>query len=57
MLGEGDEAWRTTLEALREFAQGANDLELDALREVSTLVSRFSVHHMVSRAPGESGLG
>jgi hypothetical protein len=54
---EGDETWRTTLEALREFAKGDNDLELVALREVSPLVTRFSVHHMVSAAPGEAGLG
>ena len=56
-FGDGDETWQTTLEALREFSHGKNDLEIDALREVSTLVSRYSVHHMVSPAPGEAGLG
>jgi hypothetical protein len=56
-LEGGEETWRTTLDALREFAREENDLELDALREVSTLVGRYSVHHMVSAAPGEAGLG
>ncbi len=54
---DSEESWRTTLEALREFARGENDLELDALHEVSPLVIRYSVHHMVSDAPGEAGLG
>ena len=52
-----DETWETTIDALREFAQGDNDLQLKALREVSPLVGRYSVHHMVSRVPGESALG
>ncbi len=56
-FGEDDETWQTTLDALREFAKGSNDLELSAVREVSPLVSRYSVHHMVSLVPGESGLG
>jgi hypothetical protein len=56
-LGDGDESWHTTLEALREFAHEKNDLELAELREVSTLVGRYSVHHMVSQSPGEAGLG
>lgn len=57
-LSDGEEeSWQTTLDALRRFAEGDNDLELEALREVSPLVSRYSVHHMVSQTPGESGLG
>ncbi|MBE9484098.1 MAG: hypothetical protein IMY74_04590 [Bacteroidetes bacterium] len=56
-LGAGEETWRTTLEALQEFAQGDKNLDLRALQEVSPLVTRYSVHHMVSEAPGESGLG
>jgi KAP family P-loop domain len=52
-----DGASLTTLQALREFAQGKNDMEIVTLREVSGLVSRYSLHHMVSSAPGESGLG
>lgn len=52
-----NETWSTTIEALSEFAVGDNDLELKALREVSPLVGRYSVHHMVSQVPGESGLG
>ena len=51
-----DEAWRTTLDAFRDFAR-QNDLHLAELREVATLVSRYSVHHMISKAPGEAGLG
>jgi hypothetical protein len=56
-VGKGEETWQTTLEALQEFAQGENDLPLSALQEVSPLVTRYSVHHMISEAPGESGLG
>jgi hypothetical protein len=56
-FGDGDETWQTTLDALRDFATGKNDLELGELREVTALVSRYSVHHMVSSAPGEAGLG
>ncbi len=57
VVGDGEETWKTTLEALRDFAKDGNDLGLDALREVSTLVARYSVHHMVSPKPGEAGLG
>lgn len=49
-------AWEPTLDALEEFAHGSNDLNLAALREVAPLVSRYSVHHMVSELPGESTL-
>lgn len=56
-IGKDEETWQTTLEALREFAHGENDLRLDALLEVAPLVARYSVHHMVSAAPGEAGLG
>jgi hypothetical protein len=56
-LDGGEESWKTTLEALREFAQDKNDLKLDALREVSPLVTRYSVHHMVSQTPGEADVG
>jgi hypothetical protein len=52
-----EETWQKTLQALREFAQGDCDLPLDALREVSPLVARYSLHHMMSSAPGEAGLG
>lgn len=53
----GHETWQTTIDALREFAHGENNLTLDSLREVAPLVARYSVHHMVSAAPGETGLG
>lgn len=53
---EDDEAWQTTLNALREFAR-ENDLDLSELRQVAPLVSRYSVHHMISNAPGDAGLG
>jgi KAP family P-loop domain len=46
--------WQTTLAALAAFAEGDNDLELSSLREISPLVTRFSLHHMVSALPGES---
>jgi hypothetical protein len=55
-IEDDDEAWRTTLEALSNFAR-RNSLELTELREVASLVSRYSVHHMISKAPGEAGLG
>jgi Skp family chaperone for outer membrane proteins len=56
-IDEGDESGQATLEALREFAKGDCDLPLDALRDVSALVARYSLHHMISSAPGEAGLG
>jgi hypothetical protein len=52
-----DESWQTTIDALAEFAVDENDLKLDELREVSPLVCRYSVHHLVSRVAGESTLG
>ena len=33
-----------------------DDLHLTDLREVSPLVTRYSVHHMISALPGESAL-
>jgi hypothetical protein len=56
-LDDGQESSATTRQALREFAREKNDLELTELREVSSLVGRYSVHHMVSQSPGEAGLG
>ena len=56
-ISDPEESWKTTLNALREFAKGDRNLELDALRVVSPLVCRYSVHHMVSESPGESWLG
>jgi hypothetical protein len=56
-ISDAEETWKTTLESLEEFAVGDNNLALAALREVSPLVARYSVHHMVSPEPGESGLG
>jgi hypothetical protein len=49
--------WQTTRDALEKFAHGADDVRLTELREVSPLVTRYSVHHMVSALPGESSLG
>lgn len=49
--------WQTTLDAVGKFAQGDDDLLLTELRGVSPLVTRYSVHHMVSALPGESTLG
>jgi hypothetical protein len=49
--------WQTTLDAVGKFAHGDDDLRLTELREVSPLVTRYSVHHMVSARPGESTLG
>ena len=46
-LDERAQAKWPELEMLRQFAQGTNDLELQALREVSPDVCRYSVHHMV----------
>jgi len=56
VLDKGDETWKITLDALQDFAKGENDLKLSELQQVSALVGRYSVHHMVSQAPGESGL-
>lgn len=52
-----EESWHTTLEALSRFAQGENDMKHGELKAVSYLVSRYSVHHMVSEAPGQSDIG
>jgi hypothetical protein len=48
--------WQTTLTALGKFARADDDFRLTELREVSPLVTRYSVHHMVSELPGESTL-
>eukprot|EP00903_Cladosiphon_okamuranus_P001801 g1799.t1 len=53
----GPESWQTTVDALRIFAKGDRDLDLSALRKVSALVSRYSVHHMVAADPGRTVLG
>lgn len=57
LLEDGPDSWQTTVEALRAFASGDNDLDLAALRRVSALVSRYSVHHMVTANPGRTVLG
>jgi KAP family P-loop domain len=51
-----DPTWQTTLAALATFATDDNNLTLDSLRDVSALVTRYSLHHMVSAVPGESTL-
>lgn len=56
-IDERKPTWQTTLDALAKFAQGDDDLRLTELREVSPLVTRYSVHHMISDLPGESTLG
>lgn len=50
-------AWKTTSDALREFCEGDCNLPLTALKEVSGLVARYSLHNMVVQMPGEAGLG
>lgn len=50
-------AWKTTSDALREFCEGECNLPLEALKEVSGLVARYSLHNMVVQTPGEAGLG
>ena len=57
LRGPTDPTWQTTLNALQAFAVGDNDLALDSLRQVSPLVTRYSLHHMVSALPGDSTLG
>jgi len=56
-IKDGPESWQTTVAALRVFAEGDKDLDLGALRNVSALVSRYSVHHMVATDPGRTVLG
>jgi hypothetical protein len=56
-IDERPPTWHTTLDALAKFAHGDDDLHLTELREVSPLVTRYSVHHMISDLPGESTLG
>jgi hypothetical protein len=55
--GYEDPVWRTTLAALDAFAVAHPEITCADLREVSPLVSRYSVHHMVSAAPGQADLG
>jgi hypothetical protein len=57
LIEHPEPTWQTTLTALAKFAHGDDDLRLTELREVSPLVTRYSVHHMVSERPGESTLG
>lgn len=57
VLKKGEATWKTTLDALRKFAKGDNDIKLSELNQVSALVGRYSVHHMVSQSPGECVLG
>ena len=52
-----DEVWSLTYDALREFAQQESSLSCDDLRAVAHVVTRYSVHHMVSQAPGQSEAG
>ena len=52
-----DQTWQTTRDALAEFASDdGRNLPLIWLRDVSALVTRYSLHHMVSALPGESAL-
>lgn len=52
-IGAG-KAWETTAEALKRFAQQQDcNLPLQALKDVSRLVARYSLHNMVIQAPGE----
>jgi hypothetical protein len=58
MNGASGRAWETTVNALRKFAQEEDcNLPLQALKDVSGLVARYSLHNMVIQAPGEAGLG
>jgi hypothetical protein len=52
-----DSGWQTTSDALREFCKGDGNLPLGALKDVSGLVARYSLHNMVIQTPGEAGLG
>ena len=49
------ESWRTICHAL-EHSAGKRDIDLllTELQEVAPLVSRYSVHHLVSTTPGAS---
>jgi hypothetical protein len=50
--------WQTTLDSLAAFAKRKeHNLPLVSLREVSPMVTRYSLHHMVSAPPDESTLG
>ena len=56
-LTGADSAWKTTSDALREFCKDDGNLPLGALKDVSGLVARYSLHNMVIQTPGEAGLG
>lgn len=56
-LVSADSTWQTTSDALREFCRGDGNLPLGALKDVSGLVARYSLHNMVIQTPGEAGLG
>jgi hypothetical protein len=49
--------WQTTLDSLATFAKAEeHNLTLVSLRVVSPMVTRYSLHHMVSAPPDESTL-
>ena len=56
MIDNPEPSRQTTLTALGVFAHGDEDIRLTELRDVSPLVTRNSVHHMMSELPGESTL-
>jgi len=57
-IAEAGKSWETTVDALKKFAQQQDcDLRLEALKDVSGLVARYSLHNMVIQTPGEAGLG
>ena len=50
--------WQTTLDSLAAFAKKEErNLPLVSRREVFPMVTRYSLHHMVSAPPDESTLG
>ncbi len=58
LLDQNNSRWKTTLAALYKFVKvNENNMPLSDLRTVAPLVSRYSVHHMVSETPGETALG
>jgi len=54
-MGKEGLPWEATLTALETFILNPNhNLTLNELRHVAPLVGRYSVHHMLSDAPGLS---
>jgi KAP family P-loop domain len=52
-----DPTWKTTREALKTFAEkDSNNLTLELLCKVAPMVTRYSLHHMVSAPPDDSTL-